>query len=336
VRVLDKLAPADAWPAEWESLASRCAGAATFVSRPWVAAWVQAYARTCPLRAIELRVSGRLAGAMWLYRHNDHPQGPRWLSVGSGNSDRLDPLLDADLAERVSRPLIDVLAELSADAPVELQQVTTDSVFARTAMRDARCTIAEHEPCLMLDLRGVQNAHELLKKGMRYDLRRSRKAIEEHACIIEEAGPETVDGLIDALIELHTARWRARGEAGVLSDRATCDMHRAVARATVGKGLVLRALRCDSTIVACVYGFRSNGIESCYLNGFDPEWSWLQPGKLMLADSIDRAIAAGIRRLDMLRGREEYKYRWPVIEEPCVRIEIGSNDEEAGRSLDHR
>lgn len=333
--VSEDLSPSAAWPNEWEDLAERSAGAATFTSRVWVSAWIDAYASGAMLRAIELRAGSRLVGALWLFRHTDE-YGTRWLTVGSGNSDRLDPLTDETLVETSSRALLDALADVATDAPVELQQITGDSAFARIAMNDPRCTIAPQESCLILDLRGKQSAGQMLKKGMRYDLRRSRRLMEEHGGVIDDADPETADGLMDALIRLHTARWHARGENGVLADAATREMHRSVARQLVGKGLVLRALRFDTRIVACVYGFRSNGVEMCYLNGFDPEWSWLQPGKLLLADSIDRAIAANIRCFDMLRGQEDYKYRWPVITQPCIRIRIGSNDEEAGRTLDHR
>jgi len=334
--VLDDADPEALWPGEWEDLATRSAAATTFVSRPWVSSWLEVYAAEKPLKAIELRADGTLVGALWLYRLDDPAYGSRWLTVGSGNSDRLDPLLDAAFAEPAARALIDALTELSADAPVELQQVSPDSVFARVAANDARCSIVQQDTCLVVDLRDVGDALHLLKKGMRYDLRRSRRLLQEHGGKIREAAPGATDGLIDALVQLHTARWRARGEPGVLADEASRALHRSVARRMAGKGLVLRALEINSRIVACVYGFRSNGREMCYLTGFDPAWSWLQPGKLMLADAIDRAIAAGSQCFDMLRGREDYKYRWPVIEEPCIRISIGSNHEEPGRTLDHR
>jgi len=336
INVLDDADPETLWPGEWEDLTARGAAAATFVSRPWVSSWLDVYAAEKPVKAIELRADGVLVGALWLYRLDEPAYGTRWLTVGSGNSDRLDPLLDAAFAERAALGLLDVLADLSADAPVELQQVSADSVFARVAASDPRCRIVRQDTCLVVDLRNASQALELLKKGMRYDLRRSRKLMEEHGGTIREAAPGATDGLIDALVRLHTARWRARGESGVLADEASRALHRSVARRMAGKSLVLRALEINKRIVACIYGFRSNGCEMSYLTGFDPAWSRLQPGKLILADTIDRAIAAGSQRFDMLRGREDYKYRWPVIEEPCIRISIGSSHEEPGRTLDHR
>lgn len=334
--VSTRLSPAQAWPGEWEVLASRIDGPATFASRAWTAAWLDAFAPAAETRAIELRHGERLVGTMWLYRHSDPCCGTRWLTVGSGNSDHLDPLLDREYAERAARTLIDVLVRLSDSLPVELQQISATSPVAQSASHNARCEITPQDSCLFLDIDGVDRGDQLLKKGMRYDLRRSRQLVRQHGGSIEDADHETRAGLIDALIDVHTSRWRERGTTGVLADPATRALHHAMARSLSDSELVLRALRVRNEVVACIYGFRSNGSELCYISGFDPDWSWLQPGKLLLADAIDHAIAKHLQRFDMLRGQEEYKYRWPVREQKCVRIRIGSNDEKAGRSLDHR
>ena len=35
---------------------------------------------------------------------------------------------------------------------------------------------------------------------------------------------------------------------------------------------------------------------------------------------IERALAAGNRRIDFLRGNEPYKYEWGAVDEPIQRI----------------
>ena len=37
---------------------------------------------------------------------------------------------------------------------------------------------------------------------------------------------------------------------------------------------------------------------------------------------VERAIAAGKRRLDFLRGDEPYKYEWGAVDEPIERIVV--------------
>jgi CelD/BcsL family acetyltransferase involved in cellulose biosynthesis len=58
-----------------------------------------------------------------------------------------------------------------------------------------------------------------------------------------------------------------------------------------------------------------------YFNaGVDLDARELSPGVLMVAKYIERAIAAGKRRLDFLRGDEGYKYIWGAVDEPIQRL----------------
>ena len=58
-----------------------------------------------------------------------------------------------------------------------------------------------------------------------------------------------------------------------------------------------------------------------YFNaGVDPEARDLSPGIVLTARVIERAISAGKRRLDFLRGNEPYKYVWGARDEPIQRL----------------
>ena len=43
-------------------------------------------------------------------------------------------------------------------------------------------------------------------------------------------------------------------------------------------------------IIGCHYGFRSRNTEAFYIGGFDPEFRALSPGKLLIADAVERAL----------------------------------------------
>jgi CelD/BcsL family acetyltransferase involved in cellulose biosynthesis len=47
-----------------------------------------------------------------------------------------------------------------------------------------------------------------------------------------------------------------------------------------------------------------------YLTGFDPAYERCSAGSVVIGRSIARAIAAGRRSYDFLRGAEPYKYAW--------------------------
>ncbi len=57
-----------------------------------------------------------------------------------------------------------------------------------------------------------------------------------------------------------------------------------------------------------------------YNAGVDPAARDLSPGVLMIYRLVERALAAGVRRLDFLRGNEPYKYEWGAVDEPIQRI----------------
>jgi CelD/BcsL family acetyltransferase involved in cellulose biosynthesis len=57
-----------------------------------------------------------------------------------------------------------------------------------------------------------------------------------------------------------------------------------------------------------------------YNAGLDPDARDLSPGVVMIARYVRRAIEAGKRRLDFLRGDEPYKYEWGAVDEPIQRL----------------
>jgi CelD/BcsL family acetyltransferase involved in cellulose biosynthesis len=69
-------------------------------------------------------------------------------------------------------------------------------------------------------------------------------------------------------------------------------------------------------------GIHFETADSClyYNAGVDPDARELSPGVVMVHAYIARALAAGIRRLDFLRGNEPYKYEWGAVDEPIQRL----------------
>jgi CelD/BcsL family acetyltransferase involved in cellulose biosynthesis len=57
-----------------------------------------------------------------------------------------------------------------------------------------------------------------------------------------------------------------------------------------------------------------------YNAGVDPAARELSPGVLMIYAYMKRALAAGVRRVDFLRGSEPYKYEWGAEDEPIQRV----------------
>jgi CelD/BcsL family acetyltransferase involved in cellulose biosynthesis len=57
-----------------------------------------------------------------------------------------------------------------------------------------------------------------------------------------------------------------------------------------------------------------------YIGGFDPQFSSLSPGSLLIGHAIEQAEAEGAAHFDFLRGAEAYKYRWGAVDEPMFTL----------------
>jgi CelD/BcsL family acetyltransferase involved in cellulose biosynthesis len=305
---------------EWSRLLAAAHGASVFQSWEWIGAWTDYF---LPRHARPTRIACTEASALraqaWLYRC-DRDAHDRWLLLGSGISDNLDPLIDARHATSAAAALFYGLQQLARQAPLELLQLSAGSPLVECARR-AGCTVTPAEPCLAVDVQDGARLESIVNGGLARAIAYARRRLgREGLWSIDDATPATLHALLDRLFDLHSARWRARGEAGVLADATVCAFHRTVAAHLLGRGLVLRALQLNGRIIACHYGFRTADRELYYIGGFDPAAARLSPGLLLLADAFERTRADGLQWLDLLRGREPYKYAWGAREQPHVRI----------------
>jgi CelD/BcsL family acetyltransferase involved in cellulose biosynthesis len=76
----------------------------------------------------------------------------------------------------------------------------------------------------------------------------------------------------------------------------------------------------DDRIIAALYGFEFRGRIFYYLGGFDPQFSKLNPGTLIIGHAIEEAIRDGANEFDFLRGQEKYKYAWGAKERKSFRV----------------
>jgi CelD/BcsL family acetyltransferase involved in cellulose biosynthesis len=147
-----------------------------------------------------------------------------------------------------------------------------------------------------------------LLRNLRYARRRA-----ETCGLVEivEASRSTLDEMLSELFRLHQARWRERGEAGVLSDAAVQAMVRDAAGGFLARNwLRLYWLRIDGRTVAVQLGWAARARAYYYISGWDPEFAALSPGGLLVEHAVSAAVRESVREFDFLRGCERYKYDW--------------------------
>jgi CelD/BcsL family acetyltransferase involved in cellulose biosynthesis len=297
---------ADLWTALWR----RDPNATPFQSPQWLIAWWKHFGSDTPhviASSSNASNGGELNALAPLYILRDDDSGESLgLFLGTGNSDYLDILGDAAL---LMEPIT------AADCQLwDLQQLRPSSPLLGVPLPDGWSdNVEDQDPCPVLSIENAgEELQNLLSTHARKKLRYFRRSLErEGAVTYESATAESIDTLLDALYELHAARWQKRGLPGVLADDVTQSFHRDAARRMLDAGaLRMYATRINKRIVAVFYGFAHHGTVYYYLSGYDPALEKLSIGNVIVAHAIETAVRDGAKTFDFLRGAEEYKYSW--------------------------
>jgi CelD/BcsL family acetyltransferase involved in cellulose biosynthesis len=290
--------------AQWLDLCQRTPDATPFQTPMWLLPWWRAFGSD-DLAVIAARDETGLRSLAPLYvvRDDDESLG---LFIGTGISDYLDILGDATL----------VMPELAGiDCQLwDLQQLRPSSAAMQAPLPDGWSeNVEDQEPCPTLSINGAgAELENLISTHFRKKIRYYRRALERLGdVIVETPAPDTLDDLLTAFFDLHTARWKRRNLPGVLADETAQRFHREVAPRMLAQGMLrMYATRVAGRIVAVFYGFALHGTVYYYLSGYDPDLEKLSIGTLIVAHAIEEAVRDGATTFDFLRGAEEYKYAW--------------------------
>lgn len=317
----------DSMRAEWSELWNRCPEATPFQTPEWLLPWWRAFGNG-RLHTLLIRDRGCLVAAMPGYVLDGCFQ-----LLGVGTSDHLDLLVEPGFERDAVRVILGCLT--SEGAPwrqCEFQQLPPNSPLLHADVTSSwRDEVEVQDVCPVLslpgrleDLRETVPNHQL--RNVRYYQRRAERV---GAVRFESASKENLHELLSALFNLHRRRWKEQGLPGVLEDTAVRMFLRdASAALQVSNLLRLHALRVEDRIVAVLYGLAGKRRFHFYTSGFDPAFSQLWIGNLLIYHTIEEAIGEGLEEFDFLRGQESYKYLWGAKDRPnwCRRLQRDSDN----------
>ena len=166
-----------------------------------------------------------------------------------------------------------------------------------------------------------------LGKKDRHEIRRKVRRAEAAGEIRLDDSADPLSDL-EAFIELHQKKWAADGlfpdtpggaQSRVLFQRLF-ELHGA------DGPLRMSFLSVGGRRIAAGIHFDTDEEYLYYNAGVDPDAFDLSPGILLVYSLIARALAAGVPRLDFLRGNESYKYAWGAVDEPVQRLLVRRRD----------
>ncbi|HEV8432042.1 MAG TPA: hypothetical protein VGR95_01425, partial [Thermoanaerobaculia bacterium] len=194
----------------WEALWRRDPNATPFQSPQWLLPWWKHFGSDTPhvIAQTSTASDGSLDALAPLYILRDEDSGESLgMFLGTGNSDYLDVLQieggDASL-------LIDSITR--ADCQLwDLQQLRPSSSLLSVPLPDGWSdNVEDQDPCPVLPIENAgEELQNLLSTHARKKLRYFRRCLEREGDVrYENATAESLDTLLDALYELHAARWQ--------------------------------------------------------------------------------------------------------------------------------
>lgn len=213
---------------------------------------------------------------------------------------------------------------------VEFQGLAGNAATTAEIEREfSRIGLAEStqlENCWVVDLPSTWD--ELNASFSRKHRRKTKKAVQRLAdCQIFDTRSTGFNPLWNTFVDLHQRRRKSLGEEGCFADQRFTRFLKQATNGLFRRGLAeLFVVEYRTEPVAAALTLNSNSRTFMYQCGFDPNWSQLEPGYLMIVMALQRAISAGRQTFDFLRGDEPYKSRWQARPEPMSLLHVQIRD----------
>ncbi|SOE00427.1 GNAT family N-acetyltransferase [Blastococcus haudaquaticus] len=304
----------EAMAVAWDELVASCATSTPFQAHPWLTSWWRSYGSPGRLRVVRVHDGDRMVAAAALVVER---RGPVRLlrPVGAGISDFGDVLLADDVASRTAalEALVGALLALDGWDALDVPEARPGSVMSELAARWAggRAVIPA-STCLELPVLPLPELLSGLPGKTAKHIRRKLRRIDEVGVEAVVVAPAEAADAVDELLALHAAQWSGRGmnpEHG--RDRFRRHLRGAVsAMAGDGRAVLVRYLH-DGRTAGLRLNVADQRLAGAYLAGVDPALrEAVDVATLMMRHNLELAEAAGVGTLSLLRGEEEYKFRW--------------------------
>jgi CelD/BcsL family acetyltransferase involved in cellulose biosynthesis len=304
----------------WQAVFSADPAASVYQSWEWQEAWWRHFGARKRLHLLRFVEEGRLVGLAPLYvsRHLCTPFR-RLAWCGTGPSDYLGLLAEPGRHAECAVKLFQHLRQWRGYDLADLQQLAPENPVLheaehRISQAEPGIATAEMEPCPMLPLAETweATAAQLGKKTRSNIGYYERLLLRDHpAAETRLTSAEELEEAMDALFELHQARWRGRGLPGVMGGSRIRRFHLETARRFDENGwLRLHRLIIEGRDTASLYCFAHRGRTYYYLGGFDPALGRYSLGTILTAAAVRQAVREGHETFDFLRGAEPYKQKW--------------------------
>ncbi|MDQ2842606.1 MAG: GNAT family N-acetyltransferase [Acidobacteriota bacterium] len=309
---------------EWSSFNPDVLSLTPFQTPEWLFTWWKHFG-SGQLRVFVFRDgSGKFVGVVPCFLHKWEERRQLTL-LGSGISDYLEP----PIALEHRRGAMDCLREyLVGDSGWDVcnwQDLANDSFLENIGPKAE--LILEHRPDLPCSEILVDRCFSEFWAGRPAGLRRNVRRYSDKARQIAmpefRVSPSYDEECLESLIRLHSARWREQGELGTIAANGSATFLRDVTKEFARQNsLLFFSLRLEGEIAAVILSFPYRNVLFSYLSAFDPEYSALGLGRILLYEAVRYTFEQNYSAWNFLRGSEPYKFDWGAREIPKSRLLI--------------
>jgi CelD/BcsL family acetyltransferase involved in cellulose biosynthesis len=324
--------------AAWDALALLDRRDGFFRTRRWCQAWVEHIRpQARPFIPVVRDDAGQIIGLAPLFRMTYSDLGFRndaiaWAGRDVVSGDFLDLVADPSRRAEVTSAVIEHLCR-SRDqwGLLVMSELIVDGCTHRLIDKEVESRglgSRQQEPrlCPYIGLpRTFEEYLGTLSSSMRYHIRRrQRDVIEKSGATIERySEPLEVASNLGVLSRLHEARWTHEGQPGTLGRPGFSGfLNQVCSDPPEGGSSALYVLRHQGSPVAAVLMFYFGDTAIYYQAGWDPgsPLAAMSPAVVLMARSIQDAIASGLTYYEFLRGDEAYKSRWTKTHRSTVSV----------------
>jgi len=323
----------------WNDIMSQTTAAHAQLTHEWLSSWWEVFGDNNKLSLITVTDGRHVVGIAPLIISKVIGKAGLELRkltfVGDGLTDYQDLLIVNEKREAIVRVLLErIVKDKDRWDAIHFRNVRGDSPnlpIVREALRETSLTFRERvniqSPYIAID-REWTDYYGALSKKMRSDMRRQLKRLAEMGRV-EFARLHDVDDVTDVLNTIKSIHVKCRQAQGGTSLYTNARRFRFASlilkRFGARKSLDLALLKLNDRVIAYYLGFVYDNIVYFWNTGFDPDFSRLSPGKLLLHYGIKDSFRERFRGFDFMVGEEPYKLQWTSLVRPNYELFVFKN-----------
>jgi CelD/BcsL family acetyltransferase involved in cellulose biosynthesis len=312
----------------WNKLLKRSHDPKIFFCWEWYYSWLQHFNRNKDFHLILVRDNRKeLVGiAPLVIKHQENNTIIEF--IGDSNTwDYRDLIIDQSMIEPVLMVLIKFLEDkIRRKKVLELSGLAEDSLIRKSIIKLAdvlglSIQLQPEDTCPILFLPATwEEYRSLLKKKDRHELERKTRKIyrEGKVTLSQVTDPWVIKDRMEEFFALHRA---SRPEKADFMNNDMKSYFFSLAQLFRQRGwLKLSFLSMNDKNIAAVMGFEYLNTLYIYNSGYDPFYSYLSPGIVLLGQLIREAIDKSLSKVDFLRGDESYKYNFGAVDNLVYKV----------------